>query len=153
MRQNFFGYAFEYDGILIFAFGRFGDAQQRFFNTLEIGEGELGINHIYIIGWAYLAFDVNDVLIFKAAHYMGNGIGFTNIGEKLITQAFAFGGACNQPGDIDKFHGGGNNPLWIDDIGNFVLTGIGNRHYASVRFNGAKWKVFCADTGFGECIK
>ena len=46
----------------------------------EIGEGELGINHIYIIGWAYLAFDVNDVFIFKAAHYMGNGIGFTNIG-------------------------------------------------------------------------
>ena len=80
---------------------------------------------------------------------MGNGIGFADIGEKLVAQTFAFGCAGYQTGNINKFHAGGYLFFWLDYSGNSILPRIGNRYDTGIGFNGAEGEVFCSDTGFG----
>ena len=56
-----------------------------------------------------LAFDMGDVVILETAQHMGHGIDFADIGQELVAQAFAFGGAAHQAGDVDKGDAGGND--------------------------------------------
>jgi len=37
---------------------------------------------------------------------MHDRIGFADVGEKLVAEPFAFGGARHQSGDVDKLDGG-----------------------------------------------
>lgn len=43
-----------------------------------------------------------DVRIFKTAHHLHDGIDFADRAEELVSQAFALGGALDQPGDINE---------------------------------------------------
>src|SRR5262249_45357729 len=49
-----------------------------------------------------LALHMRDVVIIKATHHMNNGVDLADGGEELVAQALAFGGAANEPGDIDE---------------------------------------------------
>ena len=72
---------------------------------------------------------------------MGNSIGFTYIGQKLIAQTFALAGAFNQTRDIHKGH-----PRW-DGISRFCNRGqigqtcVRHVHFTHIGFNGAKGEV------------
>jgi hypothetical protein len=68
--------------------------------------------------------DVDDVVILEAAHHVGNGIGLADVGEELVAQAFAFGRASHQAGDVDEFHGGGHGALRFDDLGQFACQAL-----------------------------
>ena len=47
---------------------------------------------------------MHDVVVIKTTQHMNNGIGFPDVGQKLIAQAFAFTGAFYQSCDIDDFY-------------------------------------------------
>jgi len=46
---------------------------------------------------------------------MDHGVGFTDVGEKLVAQPFALAGTGNQAGNIDEFDDGRLNSLRLDD--------------------------------------
>ena len=54
---------------------------------------------------------MNDIGIFKTTYDVSNRIGLPNIGQKLITEALAFGRTGHQSSNIDKLNRGGHNPL------------------------------------------
>jgi hypothetical protein len=43
-----------------------------------------------------LALDMGDVAVLEAAQHMGDGVAFADIGEELVAQAFALGGAAHE---------------------------------------------------------
>jgi hypothetical protein len=45
---------------------------------------------------------MGDVGILETAHHMGDGVDLADVGEELIAEAFALGGAANQAGDVDE---------------------------------------------------
>ena len=96
------------------------------FYSLQVGQCQFGIDDFDIRGWVNLVGNVSHVVVFEAAHHVSNGIGLADVGEKLIAQAFAFGRAGDQTGDIGELHGGGNDLLGLDDSGKSVQARIGN---------------------------
>ena len=84
---------------------------------------------------------------------MGDGVGLTDVGQELVAQAFTFGGAFYQAGDVDELHAGRDDALGLDDGGQGVQAGIGHGDHATVRLDGAEGEVLGTDTGFGQCIE
>jgi hypothetical protein len=66
------------------------------------------LDDVDIVEGIDLAVDVDHVFVFKAAHYLDDEVGIADVGKELIAQAFAFGGALDEPCDVDKGDGGGN---------------------------------------------
>ena len=96
---------------------------------------------------------MDDVVIVKAAHHLGDGVGFADVGEKLVAQSFAFGGTGDQPGNIDKFHRRRQHPLRFDDGSERIQPWIGHINDAGVRLDGAKGEVFGVNPGVGQGIE
>ncbi len=153
VRQDLFHQGFHLDGVFVLAFGGFGEALQGFLAGFQISQSQFGVDHIDIFGGVDLAFNVNHVLVFKAANHMGDRIGLTDIGEEFVTKAFTLGGASYQASNIDKFHGGRNHALRLNEFGQLVLTWVGNSYGTLVGFNGAEREIFCRDTVFGQRVK
>ena len=84
---------------------------------------------------------------------MGDGIGFPNIRQKLVAKTFALRGARYQPGDIHKFHGRGNVPLRVYEVGDFPLPWVRDRHNARIGFDGAKREILRIDTRLCERVE
>ncbi len=84
---------------------------------------------------------------------MGNGVRFSNIGEELIAQAFAFRGAGDETGDIDKLHRRGDGVLGIDNGRQSIQARVGHRHDTGVWLDCAERKVFRVYTCLGQGIK
>ena len=114
---------------------------------------KLGINHFNIscrvddIGY------VHNILIFEAAHYMSDGICFTNISQELIAEAFAFGGTFHQTRNINKLHRRWNDTLGPDDFRKLIQTRIGHWHDTRIWLDGAEGKILGGDAGLGEGIE
>ena len=140
-------------GILVLALGGLGGAQVGFFYRVQVGQGQLGVDHGDIVQRGYLAGYVDHVFIVEAAHHVSDGVGFTDVGQEFVAQPFAFGGASDQAGNVHEFHGGGHDPLRADDGGEFVQTRVRHRYHAGVGFNGAEREVLGINTRFGQRVE
>ena len=78
---------------------------------------------------------------------MGNGVGFTDIGQELVAQALTFGGTGNEPGDVHELHSGGYFALRFDDLRDALLPRVGYRYHAGIGFDGAEREVLGIDAG------
>ncbi len=86
---------------------------------------------------------MGDVIVFKAAQNMHNGVDFADIGKELVAQAFTFGSSAHQTCNINEVDAGRDDFLRACDFRNAILTWIGNRHFASVWFDGAE-RIVCS---------
>ena len=102
------------DGFLVAALGGADHLLQLLFAALEVGQRQFGIDDLDVCLGVDLVGDMDDVLVLEAAHHVGDGIGLTDIGQELVAQPFALGGAGDQSGDIDKLHGGGDFALRLE---------------------------------------
>ena len=68
----------------------------------QIRQSKLGVDHVYVGGGVYAVGYVDHVVVIKAAHHMGNRVGFADVGEEFIAQALTLGGTCNQACNIHK---------------------------------------------------
>ena len=84
---------------------------------------------------------------------MADGIGLTDVGEKLVAQSLAFRGPGHQSGDVDEFHGGMQNLLRLDDLRQPVEARVGDGDDADIRIDGAERVVLRLDTRLGEGIE
>ena len=42
------------------------------------------------------ALDVDDVVVLEAAHHVGDGVDLADVGQELVAEALALGGAAHQ---------------------------------------------------------
>ncbi len=84
------------------------------------------------------ALDMGDVVILEAAQHMDDGVDLADVGEELVAEPFALGGAAHQAGDVDEADAGRDDLLRLGDRGDLLQARIGHRHLAGVRLDGAE---------------
>ena len=75
-------------GILVPGAGNFLRPVQVALNGFEIAECQFRFDDGNVVEWTDLARDVNDIVILETPHHVCNGVGFTNVGQELVAQAF-----------------------------------------------------------------
>ena len=91
--------------------------------------------------------------VFKATHYMGDGISFADIGEELVAQTLALGCTGHEASDIGELHAGGHHLLRLGDFCQRIKPRVWHWHDAGVGLNSAEGKVFRGDARAGECVE
>jgi hypothetical protein len=114
-------------GLLVAALGRVCDARQRLLGAGEVGQRQLGVDHLDVGTRIDLARDVHDVLVLEAAHDVRDGVGLADVGEELVAEALALAARRHQPGDIDELDDGGRHPLRLHDRGELRDARVGHR--------------------------
>src|SRR5471032_1119327 len=145
--------AFLNHGILVAALGVTRDFLQLFLAAVEVGEDQFQVDDLDVAFRVDAVGDVNHVLVFKAADHVGDGIGFTDVGQELVAQAFTFRRAGHQACDVDEFHGGRQDALWIDDSRQLLQARVRHGHDTAVGFDGAEGEVLRRDTGLGQGVE
>src|SRR3989344_4952967 len=74
-------------------------ALQTLFRGLHVGEDQFKVNNLNITDWVNLTRYVMNVVVMKYAHYFRNGIHFSYVRQKLISQSLALGCALYKPCD------------------------------------------------------
>ena len=69
---------------------------------LEVLEAELGVDGRDVGDGIDRVLDVDDVVVLEAAHDVGDGVGLADVGEELVAEALALGGAAHEAGDVDE---------------------------------------------------
>ena len=57
---------------------------------LNVGENQLKVDCLNVAGRVDGALDVNNVVVFEAAHHMNHRVHLADVGEKLVAKALAF---------------------------------------------------------------
>ena len=128
----------EFLRVLVAALGLLFQRHDALFEAFEIGQHQLGLDGLDVADGVDLALDMGDVGIFKAAHHMGDGVAFPDIGEKLVAQALALGGAAHEARDIHEGETGGDDLLGARDLRQRLEPHIGHRHVAHIGLDGAE---------------
>lgn len=69
----------------------------RTFAGVEVRQRQFGVDNFNIISRVNFAGNVNDVVIFKAANNVTDRFSFTDVGQELVTQTFAFDAPFTRP--------------------------------------------------------
>lgn len=143
-----------FSGFLVAAAGFFDALFFLAFEGGEVGEDKFGIDDLNIAEGVNGTHVVDDVFVLKATDDVNDGVDLTDIGEEFIAKAFAFTGACDESGDIDKFDGGGDDAVGFGDFPEGFETGIGYLHDADVWVDGTEGIVGgLGFAGTGECVE
>ncbi|OIQ81649.1 hypothetical protein GALL_365730 [mine drainage metagenome] len=119
----------------------------------EVGQAQLGLDDADVGQRVDMAGDVDHVLVLEAAHDVDDGVGFADVGEELVAQAFALAGAGHEPGDVDELHHGRQHALRLDDGGELLQTRIGHLDHAHIGFDGAEGVVLGGDGALGQRVE
>ena len=84
---------------------------------------------------------------------MHNGVALPDVGQKLVAQALALGGALDQAGNVHKFHHGGGGLLGVVHLGQRVQPVVGYGHHAHVGVDGAEGVVGALRAGVGDGVE
>ncbi len=87
---------------------------------VQIGQHQLGIDHVDVVQRVDPARYVDDLGVIEAAHYMADGVGRADVAEKLVAQALAFACAFDQARDVDELHRRWHQRLRLDQRGDFL---------------------------------
>jgi hypothetical protein len=87
--------------------------------AVEIGQRQLEVDDLDVAQRIDRAGDVDHVGIVEAAHHHEDGAGLADVGQELVAQALALGGALDQAGDVDDL----DRPSGCTFCGRDVLRG------------------------------
>ena len=71
-------------GLLLADLGFLGERLAPAFETLQIGEHELGLHRLGVAGGIDGPFHMGDVAVLEAAQHMGDGVDGANVAQELI---------------------------------------------------------------------
>ena len=92
--------------------------------------------------------------ILEAAHDMGDGVDFADIGEKLIAEPLAFRRAAHQAGDIDECEPRRHDDRRLGERSQRVEPLIRHRDLADIRLDGAERIIRrLRGRGFGQRVE
>ena len=95
---------------------------QRVFDGLQVGEDQLGVDGVDVVGRIHLAVDVDDVVVLEGAHDLADRVRLADVGQELVAQAFAFGGALDDAGDVHEGDGGRHDLFGMHELGKHWQT-------------------------------
>ena len=93
------------------------ELRQRVLDGLQVGEDQLSVDGVDVVGRIHLAVDVDDVVVLEGAHDLADRVRLADVGQELVAQAFAFGGALDDAGDVDEGDGRGHDLLGVHQLG------------------------------------
>jgi len=109
-----------------------------FVEALQIGEGELCVNHLDVVGRVHPSRHMDDIRIIEAAHDMGDHPHLADVREKLVTEAFALRCPPHEPRDIHELDDCRHFPLGLENFAETIETLVWKRHDAKIRIDRAK---------------
>ena len=62
---------------------------------------------------------MDDVVVLEGAHNLANRVRLADVGQELVAQAFALGGALDDAGDVHEGHRGGHDLFGVDQLGQY----------------------------------
>jgi hypothetical protein len=68
---------------------------------------------------------MGDVVVLEAAQHVHDGVDLADVGEELVAEAFALGGAAHEAGDVDEGDAGRDDLLRLRDRAIFFSRGSG----------------------------
>ena len=77
-------------------------------------------------------------VVLEAAGDEGDGVAVADVGQELVAQALALGGAAHQAGDVDEVDPRRDDLLRLGDPRQRVQPRLGHRHVADVGLDGAE---------------
>ena len=125
-------------GVFVAGLGELLGLAEAFLDGVEVGEDELGDDNLDVADGIDGAHGVDDVRVFEAAHDVDDGVGFTDVGEELVAEAFAFAGAGDEAGDVHELDGGGDDDLGFGDVLKYVGAIVWHHDDAHVGVDGAE---------------
>ena len=72
-------------------------ARRRLLDGGQVGQAELGLDHLDVGDRVDLAGDVDHVLVVEAAHDVDDRVGLADVGEELVAQALALDAPATRP--------------------------------------------------------
>ena len=144
---------------LLVALGGLGGLLHPAVHHLQIRQNQLHVDgldvpqrvHRYV--GTGIGYHVHDVLVIEAAHHMDDGVGATDVLQKLVAEARSLTGPFHQTGDIHKFDDGGGFFIGLVHLRQLVQPLIRHGHHAHVGFDGAEGVVGALGTGVGDGVE
>jgi hypothetical protein len=81
---------------------------------------------------------VGHVVVHEAAGHEGHRVGVADIGQELVAQPLALGGAAHQARHIHEIDARGNDLLGAGDLGQRLQARLGHGHVAHIGLDGAE---------------
>ena len=125
-------------GLLVPGGGALGDADDALLQRLQVGQHQFGVDDLGIAHRVDAALHMRHVRILEAAHDVRDGIGLADIGQELVAQPLALGGAAHEAGNVHEGEAGGNDLLGLGDGRDAVEARIGHGHVAGIRLDRAE---------------
>ena len=88
---------------------------------------------------------MHDVVVLERAHDLADRVGLADVGQELVAQAFAFGGALDDAGDVHEGDGGRHDLFGMHELGKHWQALVRQRNDAGVRLDGGERVVFGED--------
>ena len=111
-------------------------------NHFQISEDQFEVDRLDIAQRIDAPVNVHNVIILKTAHDMHDRVHLTDIREKLVAEALAFGSALNQTGDIDKLNDSRHDLLCIVHLREHVQALIRHRDNSDIGIDCAE-RIVC----------
>ena len=112
--------------------------RQALFQRFEVGQHQFGFDDFQIGNRIDAAFDVGNVGIDETARDIGDGVAIADIGQELVTQAFALRRAAHQAGDVDEVDTSRDDLLGAGNGRQSGQAGLRHGDVAGIRLNGAE---------------
>ncbi len=126
-------------------FGGFGagahfflQAVAPFLQRREIGQHQLGVDHLDVAHGIDRAADVMDVAILETAHHLHDRVHFADMAEELVAEPFARARAFHQPRDVHELDRGRDDLLRAGQLREHFEPRIGHGHDPEIRVDRAK---------------
>ncbi len=81
------------------------------------------------------------VVVVETAEHVDYGIGFADVCEKFVAEAFAFRGSFDKAGDIYYLDRRGHYGARIAHFHELVEAFVGYGYHAHIRLYGAEWEI------------
>ncbi len=127
--------------------------RQRVLDGLQIGEDQLGVDGVDVVGRVDLAVDMHDVVVLEGAHDLADRVGLADVGEELVAQALALGRALDDACDVDEGDGGRDDLLGVHELGEHGQALVRQRYDAGVRLDRGERIVLRQHVVAGQCIE
>ena len=139
--------------VLLVGFQHFPGLVDAAVQHLNVRENQLHVDGLNVPLGVDAALHMDDVVVFKAAHHVDDGVHLPDVGEELVAQALALGSALHQARDVHKLNGGGGELLRLVHFGQLVQALVRHGHHAHVGLDGAEGVVGRLGAGVGDGVK
>ena len=105
---------------------------------LDIGENQLKVDCLNVAGRVDGALDVNNVVVFEAAHHMNHCVHLADVGEKLVAESLALRRALHKTRNVHKLDRRRGELFRLVHFCQLIEAFVRHGNNAHVRLNGAE---------------